>query len=454
MINTVTNTMTQNTSNMIETPRGLRLHIGIFGRRNAGKSTLLNALAGQQVAIVSPIAGTTTDPVEKVMELAPLGPVVIIDTAGLDDDGELGDLRIKSSRAIVGRCDLALLVSEYQGQGWQPDSLEDGIAASLAEAGVPFAVVLNKVDASQSESDGDVPGQQIWQADMGGKVETRIPLLPVSALTGYGLADLRKELANMAASLAERGGDTGQPPLLGDLLPPAGLAIMVVPVDSGAPKGRLILPQVMAIRDCLDHQASCLMVRDSELSTALAGLRQPPDLVVCDSQVVDHVDRVVQANVPMTTFSVLMARQKSDLDSLAAGTAALGRLKPGDPVLIGEACSHHPQKDDIGRIKLPKLLNKLAGGELRFTWLAGRDFADFAASAGTEGEAYAAIVHCGACMLTRGQMQARLRTALAAGKPMTNYGMAISLARGVLERVLSPFPSALAAWHKARQGRD
>lgn len=433
-------------SKKLETPRGLRLHIGIFGRRNAGKSTLLNALAGQQVAIVSAIAGTTTDPVEKVMELAPLGPVVIIDTAGLDDGGELGQLRIKSSRAIVGRCDLALLVSEYQGPGWQPDSLETEIATFLADAGVPFAVVLNKIDVGQGAG---LDHPQTWQADLGEKGEVRVPLLPVSALTGAGLPDLRKVLADLAARLAEREGDTDQPPLLGDLLPPAGMAILVVPVDSGAPKGRLILPQVMAIRDCLDHQASCLVVRDSGLAQALAGLRQPPDLVVCDSQVVDHVDQVVPATVPMTTFSVLMARQKSDLDSLAAGTAALARLKPGDPVLIGEACSHHPQKDDIGRIKLPRLLNKLAGGELRFTWLTGRDFADFAASAGSDGEAYAAIVHCGACMLTRGQMQARLRTAQAAGKPMSNYGMAISLARGVLERVLSPFPSALAAWHKA-----
>ncbi len=408
----------------METPKGLRLHIALFGRRNVGKSSLLNALTGQQVSIVSDTPGTTTDPVEKTLEMAPLGPVVFLDTAGLDDAGELGELRTERSLRVMQRADVALLVTE--GESWGEH--EARIAALLREREIPFAVVQNKADAYPA-----APGR----AHGPGVLEASVSVIRASARDGLGLAEVRAALERLAPERALH-----QPPLLSDLLPDKGVLALVVPIDTGAPKGRLILPQVQAIRDSLDGRKLCMVVTEEELPDALGRLRHAPDLVVCDSQVVHKVDRDTPSDIPMTTFSVLMARFKGDLTALAQGAGALTRLTPGDAVLIQEACSHHPQKDDIARVKLPRLLQKLAGGELRIAWSAGKEFPEY------DG-AYKAVVHCGGCVITRGQMLARLRAAAASGCPMTNYGMAISLAQGVLRRVLSPFPDALRAFEAA-----
>ncbi len=403
---------------MKETPKGLRLHIALFGRRNVGKSSLLNALTGQQASIVSDTPGTTADPVEKVLEMAPLGPVVFLDTAGLDDEGELGRLRAERSLQVMDRVDLALLVTD--GSTWGDD--ESRIADLLRGKNIPFAVVANKADVA-----ADAP-------QLPGMPDGLAPLVRASARTGEGVEAVRRALQALVPDTALQ-----EPPLLTDLLPEQGVAVLVAPIDTGAPKGRLILPQVQAIRDVLDGRRICLVVTEAELPAALDRLKTPPDLVVCDSQVVHIVDRHTPVEVPMTTFSVLMARFKGDLPALARGAAALHGLAPGDTVVVQEACSHHPQKDDIGRVKLPRLLCRLAGGELRILFRAGKEFPVY-------DPACKVAVHCGGCVITRGQMLARLRAARNAGCPMTNYGLALSLAQGVLRRVLSPFPDALRAY--------
>lgn len=412
---------------MNDTPKGLRLHIALFGRRNAGKSSLLNALSGQQASIVSDTPGTTTDPVEKTLEMAPLGPVVFLDTAGLDDEGELGAMRAERSLQILERVDVALLVTD--GTIW--GETENRIASLLHERKIPFAILQNKADIiSGTESACEETADRCT-------VAPEAPCIRVSALNGQGLDEVRAVLQKIAPEQALL-----DPPLLSDLLPEQGVLLLVVPIDTGAPKGRLILPQVQAVRDSLDGQKICMVIKETELSAALDRLKLPPDLVVCDSQVVHTVERELPASIPMTTFSILMARFKGDLSALVRGAAALRRLKPGDTVLIQEACSHHPQKDDIGRVKLPRLLQKLAGGPLHIRIDAGKEFPVYDPTCKV-------VVHCGGCVITRGQMLARLRAAEAAGCPMTNYGLAIASAQGVLGRALSPFPEALRIYQEA-----
>lgn len=411
---------------MNESPKALRLHIGLFGRRNAGKSSLLNALVGQDVAIVSPTPGSTADPVEKTLEMAPLGPVVFLYTAGLDDrDASLGAQRVERSLRAMRRVDVALLVLDAP--CWE--AVDADTAARLAAAGIPFAVVVNSRGTADT-------CDAAWRPD---GLAATVPVLWASAREGWGLEGIRAALARLAPA-----GALKQPPLVHDLLPEHGTLLLVVPLDSGAPQGRLILPQVQTIRDSLDGRCLCLVVTEEQLPQAFAALREPPDLVVCDSQVVHVAARLTPPSVPLTTFSILMARAKGDLVELARGAAALTRLRPGQTVLVQEACSHHAQKDDIGRVKIPRLLARLAGGPVETPMLAGKEFTEYAGDA-------AAVVHCGACAITRGQMLARLDEARAHGLPMTNYGMCISLAQGVLERVLSPFPEALAAWRAEAQ---
>lgn len=407
---------------MTTTPKGMRLHIALFGRRNVGKSSLLNALARQDVAIVSDTPGTTTDPVEKVMEFAPLGPVVFVDTAGLDDVGALGRQRAERSLKLIQRVDVALLVTDGI---WGEEEAQ--IAARLVEQRRPFAVLQNKADL--------VP--ESGTARPAGLAET-VPVIRVSAKSGLGLEAIRMALAGLVPESALE-----QPPLLHDLLPEHGLVVLVVPIDTGAPRGRLILPQVQAIRDSLDGRKLALVSTEGELPLALSCLQEPPALVVCDSQVVHQANAVTPDSIPLTTFSVLMARLKGDLAVLARGAAALTRLEPGDPVQIQEACSHHPQKDDIAQVKLPRLLTRLAGGPLDIGYSVGKAFPEYR-------QPCRVVVHCGGCVLTRGQMLTRLHAASQTGVPMTNYGMAISLAQGVLQRVLSPFPAALASFNEAR----
>lgn len=405
---------------MRDAPKGLRLHIAVLGRCNVGKSSLLNALCGQDVAIVSDTPGTTADPVEKTLEMAPLGPVVFVDTAGIDDTGELGGLRAGRSLAAVNRADVALLVTDAS--DWGPH--ESMLAARLKEQGIPFVAVRNKAD--QPEETARPHG-----------LPRDTPFVCASARSGLGLDALRAALANIAPEDALR-----LPPLVRDLVPENGVLVLVTPIDSGAPRGRLILPQVQAIRDSLDGKKICLVVTEAELPAALDCLKKAPDLVVCDSQVVHAVDRQTPAHIPMTTFSILMARFKGDLACLAQGAAALKNLRPGDSVLIQEACSHHAGKDDIGRVKLPRLLQKMAGGNLHVTVAAGKDFSAY-------GKEFKVVVHCGGCVITRGQMMARLHAATSAGLPISSYGVAISLVQGVLPRVLAPFPDALRAYREA-----
>ena len=352
---------------MLDAPKGLRLHIGLLGRRNVGKSSLLNALAAQSVSIVSDTPGTTTDPVEKTLEFAPLGPVVFLDTAGLDDEGELGRQRTERTLAVLPRTDMALVVTAENVWG----HYEETIVSRLREQAIPFLVVMNKTESSVASKD------RLPDAMRG------LPMVRASAKTGEGLETIRRELVRLSP-----GESLHEAQLVADLLPEKGVVILVVPIDSGAPKGRLILPQVQTIRDALDGHKLCLVVTEGELGAAFACLKEPPALVVCDSQVVRRVALETPQSVPLTTFSILMARLKGDLPLLAAGAAAIGNLKPGDSVLMMEACSHHPQQDDIGRIKIPRLLQQYAGGELRFDMCAGKSLTDCPGS-------YDLIVHCG-----------------------------------------------------------
>lgn len=406
----------------LKTPRGLRLHIGIFGRRNVGKSALLNALTGQGVSIVSEQPGTTTDVVEKTLEYPPLGPVVFLDTAGLDDEGSLGAQRNEASRRAMRRVDAALLVAE----GENFAAPERAIAGELRALGVPFAILRNKTDLLAGHRPSRPDG-----------LDTDVPVLDVSARSGLGLELVPQLLRGLLPMAGEE-----NPPLLRDLAPSGGSVILVAPIDTGAPRGRLILPQVQAIRDCLDGGIASTVCRESEYAGVLAAHGRLPDLVVCDSQVIGMVAPLTPAGVPLTTFSILMARMKGDLAELARGAAVLHGLVPGDAVLIQEACSHHAQKDDIATVKLPRLLRRMAGGDLDIRYASGKGFS--ACDPGVR-----LVLHCGGCVITRRQMLGRLEDARAAGVPMTNYGLAISAASGVLERVLGPFPAALAAYREA-----
>lgn len=410
---------------MQDTPKGLRLHIGLFGKRNSGKSTLMNALIGQSVSIVSAHPGTTTDPVEKAYELAPLGAVVFVDTAGLDDEGELGALRVQKTRAVLERVDLALIVVDDGRVG----TLERALIATLREQKTPFVVVFNKADLAQPDK-----AQLIDLA--ADNVESAV----VCAAQGSGI-DLLKEA--MFRQAPESGLEDAR--LIGDLIGPGDVVVLVVPIDLGAPKGRLILPQVQTLRDILDSDATGMMVKERELPDALARLTAPPKLVVCDSQVVLKVAADTPREIPLTTFSILMARFKGDMIGLAEGAGAIQRLQPGDRVLISEACSHHALADDIGRVKIPRWLRQFAGGNLEIDVKSGRDFPD-------DLSPYSLIIQCGGCTVTRRQMLARQYRAIRQGVPMTNYGMAISVVQGVLDRSLQCFPAALEAYRRALEG--
>ena len=411
---------------MKDVPKALRLQIGLFGRTNVGKSSFLNLAAGQEVAITSPLPGTTTDVVEKTMELLPVGPVVFLDTAGLDDVSALAEARLKKTRNIFDRTDVILLVLEPN--KWT--GYEDGVVAEARERKIPLIGVVNKIDLEK-------PSEDFLR-----RLRDRIDkVIACSSLDkkqrDLYVDELKKHLLEVVPDdrLTTRA-------LIGDLIPAGGLAVLIVPIDLEAPKGRIILPQVQAIRDVLDHKAAAVVVKESEYPDLLAKLKGPPDLVVCDSQVVDKMVAETPAGVKCTTFSILMARFKGDLAEAVRGVQAIDRLKTGDKVLIAEACSHHPLADDIGRVKIPKWLKEKTGRELKIDVCAGQDFPE-------DLKEHKLVIHCGGCMINRRQMLTRTRKARAAGVPITNYGLAISYLRGRLDRVLEPFPEAAAALPEA-----
>lgn len=392
-------------------PKGVRLAITLVGRRNAGKSSLINAITGQDTAIVSEVPGTTTDPVAKPYELLPLGPVIFYDTAGLDDTGELGAARMRATRKVLMRTDIALLVAGEHGF----EEKERHLLRELTDMRIPCLVVFNKSDIAAPASE-DIQLCRTYGVRF------------VSACAAKGDAETVKQ-ALIALAPKEM---LDEPVLCSDLISEGDTVVCVVPIDLAAPKGRLILPQVQVLRDVLDADAIGMVVKERELEEALAGLRQDPALVITDSQVVLKVAGDVAEHIPMTTFSTLFARFKGDLQTFVQGARAIDALQDGDTVLMCEACSHHAVSDDIGRVKIPRWITRYTGKELRFVFYTGHDFPE-------EMEGYALAVHCGGCMSNRSEMLRRIRECARRGVPVTNYGVAISRVQGVLERVIRPF---------------
>ncbi|MFA6293723.1 MAG: [FeFe] hydrogenase H-cluster maturation GTPase HydF [Victivallales bacterium] len=409
---------------MQNTPKGLRLHIGIFGRRNVGKSSFLNALTRQQVSIVSDVAGTTTDPVEKPMELLPIGPVLFIDTAGIDDTGALGEMRVSKTKKIFDRTDVAVIVTAADEWG----KFEDEMLAKFAELKTPAIVVLNKTDIAK-------PSASLLK----NLESSKTPYVETVAKDGKGMGEFRDILIKSVPDefISEKS-------IIGDLLPPGSMAVLVVPIDLEAPKGRLILPQVQTIRDILDNDSYCMVVKERELRDALERLKRPPNIVVTDSQGFLKVAADTPDNIPLTSFSILFARFKGDLDTFVEGAMAIESLKPGDKVLMAEACSHHPVGEDIGRVKIPRWLTQYVGGKLDFEHTQGCDFPD-------DIRKYKLIVHCGGCTFNRRLLLSRILQCREAGVPITNYGVAIAYSLGIFERALSPFPGALEICKKNRK---
>ena len=389
-----------------DTPSGERIHIGFFGRRNAGKSSLVNKVTNQDLAVVSDTKGTTTDPVTKAMELLPLGPVVIIDTPGFDDEGELGEKRISKTRLILNKVDVAVLVVD----------LEEGIGETektliklFGEKGIPFVIAYNKADLKE---------------ELTGLKDNEIC---VSAETGKNVNELRELIGKLGNSKQEA------EPLISDLIEPGDTVILVIPIDSSAPKGRIILPQQQVLREILDRSAKAYITQDTELASAIADLKEKPKLVVTDSQVFGKIAPVVPKDIMLTSFSILMARHKGFLNSAVKGVKAIDTIEDGDTVLISEGCTHHRQCEDIGTYKLPKWLGEYTGKKINIETTSGLSFADDLSK-------YKMIIHCGACMLNDREMKYRTKCAEDAGIPMTNYGTAIAYMKGILARSLEVLP--------------
>jgi len=401
---------------MNQTPTANRYAIGLFGRRNAGKSSLINALSGQPIAVTSDVPGTTTDPVKKAMELLPIGPVVLIDTAGLDDEGELGAKRVEKAYEELRRCSLALVVADAASG---VSAFEEEFLAQLKKRRIPALLVLNKSDVAMVD-DAELSA---FTARLG------VPALAVSALTGLGIAALKEQIV-----LASRFEDA-EPALVGDLVRPGDFVVLVTPIGKAAPKGRLILPQQQTIRDVLEKDAVAVVTKEHELKLTLSKLGAPPALVITDSQAFLKVAADTPPEIPMTSFSILFARQKADLAEMVRGVRSIERLAPGDKVLIVEGCTHHRQSDDIGTVKIPRWIRQIAGGGVAFEWASGACFPK-------DVSGYKLVVHCGGCMLNRREMRFRAEEAKAQGVPTTNYGVLIAYVLGILPRALEPFPAA------------
>ncbi len=392
-----------------DTPSGARIHIGFFGRRNAGKSSLVNAFTGQALSVVSDVKGTTTDPVYKAMELLPLGPVMIADTPGIDDEGELGELRIKKARQVLNKIDAAVLVVDVT-EGLRKQDME--LIEIFKSKNVPYIVAMNKADL--------MPDYTPEKNE-----------IAVSSLNNTGIWELKEAVGRLVEVRNEK------LRIVGDMLSPGDLAVLVVPIDSAAPKGRLILPQQQTIRDVLEAGAVSVVVRETELSGTLKALNKRPAVVITDSQVFGKVSAIVPQDVPLTSFSILMARFKGFLETAVKGAEAINRLKDGDKVLISEGCSHHRQCDDIGTVKIPRWLKSYTGKELVLSHSSGTEFPD-------DLRGYDLVIHCGGCMLNEREMLWRMNTAVDQGVPFTNYGTAIALMHGILKRSLGLFPELAA----------
>ena len=386
-----------------------RLHIGFFGLRNAGKSSLVNAITNQELSLVSDVLGTTTDPVRKAMELLPLGPVVIIDTPGLDDEGELGEARVKRARQVLNTVDIAVLVSDASKQ---LTNLEKELIELFKAKKIPYVIAYNKIDLCDCSS--KETENEIW----------------VSARSGENINALKEKIAKIQGIATE-----GRR-IVADLIKSGDTVLLVIPIDKAAPKGRLILPQQQTIRDILDAGASVLICRDSELKETLCSMQKKPALVITDSQVFGKVSKTVPEDIPLTSFSILFARYKGNLVGAVRGAARLDSLSDGDKILISEGCTHHRQCGDIGTVKIPQWLSDYTGKKLELEFTSGRDFPE-------DLSRYALVIHCGGCMLTEREMQYRARQAEDASVPMTNYGMVIAHTHGILRRSLEPFADAL-----------
>ncbi len=390
-----------------ETPKGERLHIAFFGKRNAGKSSLINAFTGQELSIVSDTKGTTTDPVLKAMELLPLGPVMIIDTPGIDDEGELGSLRVQKAMQVIRKTDVMVIVTDCT---LPLDETEQQLISLAVAQKIPYVIAYNKSDLPHPTS-----------------MEQEAAVF-TSSVSGEGIDALKQQIISVASPKNE------ERHIVADLLSPGDFVVLVVPLDKAAPKGRLILPQQQTIRDILEAGASAIVCRDSELDATLHKLGTAPRMVITDSQVFHKVDSVVPQDVPLTSFSILMARYKGDLSKVVEGVSALSALKDGDPILIAEGCTHHRQCEDIGTVKIPNLLRKKLGIDPEFHFASGCDFPENLSD-------YRLVIHCGGCTLTEREMQHRLELCKSAGVPVTNYGILLAHLNGILKRSVELFPA-------------
>ena len=390
---------------MNDTPSGERVHIGFFGRRNAGKSSVVNAVTGQNLSIVSDTKGTTTDPVYKAMELLPLGPVVIIDTPGIDDVGALGEERVRRTKQVLNKTDIAVVIVDGT-EGLAP--ADEEVLSLIRSKGLPYLVVYNKADLVKHAAGADDH------------------TIHVSALTGDGIYELKEKLARLKPADAEA-------PIVSDLIHSGDMVVLVVPIDSAAPKGRLILPQQQTIREIFDSNSAAIVVKEDELTHTLSCFKDKPSLVITDSQVFGRVSADTPDDIRLTSFSILMARHKGLLESAVRGVTAVDKLKDGDTVLIAEGCTHHRQCDDIGTVKIPRWLKEYTGKDISIETARGRDFPE-------DLSPYALVIHCGGCMLNGREVGYRMKTAADQAVPITNYGIAIAYMKGILRRSLSVFP--------------
>lgn len=399
---------------MYKTPASNRLHIGIFGKRNTGKSSLINAVTGQEAAIVSEVAGTTTDPVYKAMEILPIGPCMLIDTAGIDDRGILGEERVKRTLVVLRKTDLGLIVVTPD---TVIDSFEQELIKALQSKKLPFLFVINKCELA-----GEVAQNYLEQ--------NQLPFIKVSAIMKQGIEELKIKLMDMAP------GHWSPIPLIGDIISPKDVVVLVCPIDSAMPQGRLILPQVQVMRDCLDNNATALVTKETELLDCLKALKVKPRLVITDSQVFEDVRDMLPKDIPLTSFSTVFARHKGDLNAYIQGVYAVESLKDGDEILIAEACTHHVQPEDIGRTKIPTWLLNYTKKDLHFEVTSGGDFPE-------DLSRYKLIISCGGCMVNRGEIMHRIQKAKNAQVAITNYGILMAYLCGILERVVAPFESGL-----------